>query len=112
MPPAANEDSSYTQQGIMAQIWVAFGQGTGLIRTSQKAALALEARYFDHIAKSGIIGVWGEHALQVLERIRAIGRLAALKATLRGDTTISEGDVNAAIAEVQRESDTSWCPPL
>jgi hypothetical protein len=111
MPPAIHEDSSYTQQGIMAQIWVAFGQGTGLIRTSQKAALALETKYYDHIGKSGIIGVWGENALQVLERIRAIGRLAALKATLRGDTTVSEADVNEAIAEVQRESDTSWCPP-
>lgn len=111
MPSAANEDSSYTQQGIMAQIWVAFGQGAGATRASQRAVLALEARYFDHIAKSGIIGTWGTEAVQVLERIRVIGRVAALNATTRADTTISEADVTAAISAVERESDTSWCPP-
>lgn len=99
----------YTQEGIMAQIWVAFGQGTGPTRASQKAVLALHARYFSEIDKH--VEEWGEHAVQVLERIRTIGRVSTLKATERADTTISEADVNAAIEAVEVESDTSWCPP-
>lgn len=111
MPAAIFEDSSYTQEGIMAQIWIAFGQGTGCTRTSQKAALVLRERYFDHIATSGIIKVWKENAMQVLERIRLIGKIASLIAVQRGDTTISEADVQIAIVKVEVESDTSWCPP-
>lgn len=99
----------YTQEGVMAQIWVAFGQGTGAIRTSQKAVLALHTRYFAEIEAR--LPEWGPNAVQVLERIRTIGRVAWLKATERADTTISEEDMNAAIEAVERESDTSWCPP-
>jgi hypothetical protein len=111
MASACKEDTSYTQEGIMAQIWVAFGQGAGMTRASQKAVLALRGRYFDHIASSGIMEVWGEHGVQVLERLRAIGRVAAHKALLRGDTTISETDVTEAMSSVEHDSDTSWCPP-
>jgi hypothetical protein len=111
MPSASKEDTSYTQLGIMAQIWVAFGQGAGMTRVSQKSVMALHGRYFDHIEKSGIQDVWGEHAMQVLERLRAIGRVAAHKAMERGDTTISEEDVNTAMDAVERESDTDFCPP-
>lgn len=111
MPAAIHEDGEYTQEGIMAQIWVAFGQGTGCTRVSQKAVLALRARYFEHIEKSGIIPDWKEHAMQVLERIRLIGKVAALIAVQRGDTTISEADVQIAIVKVEVESDTSFCPP-
>jgi len=101
----------YSQDGIMAQIWVAFGQGTGMTRVSQTAVMVLHERYYAHIAKCGIIPDWGQHAVQVLERIRTIGRFAALKALERGDTTISEADVSAAIVAVEHDSDTSWCPP-
>ena len=111
MPPASLEDSTYSNEGIMAQIWVAFGQGTGTTRTSQRAVMALHTRYFDHIGKSGILGSWPTEAVQVLERIRAIGKIAAYRAMDRGDTTISEADVNAAMASVEHESDSSWCPP-
>ena len=93
----------------MAQIWVAFGQGTGPTRTSQKAVLALRERYYGLIEQR--LPEWGENAVQVLERIRTIGKVSALKATERGSTVISEEDVNAAIMAVERESDTSWCPP-
>ena len=93
----------------MAQIWVAFGQGTGMNRTSQTAVLALHTRYFAEAEKRR--PEWGPNAVQVLERIRTIGKVALLKATERADTAISEEDVNAAIEAVERESDTSWCPP-
>jgi hypothetical protein len=99
----------YTQEGVLAQILVAFGQGTGLTRTSQRAVLAMRGRYLDQIEQR--LPEWGENAVQVLERIRTIGKVAALTATQRAATTISEDDVNAAIEAVERESDTSWCPP-
>ncbi|HBL31712.1 MAG TPA: hypothetical protein DD490_33230 [Acidobacteria bacterium] len=111
MPAASLEDTSYSQEGIMAQIWIAFGQGTGAVRVSQKAALALHTRYFAHIAVSGALDVWGAQAMQVLERIRTIGRVAALRATERGDSTISAADVEGAMLLVESESDTSYCPP-
>ena len=111
MPSASQEDKSYTQLGIMAQIWVAFGQGTGSVRISQKAVMALHEKYFEHIEKIGITNFWGTEAVQVLERIRAIGRLAAMKAAQRADTTISAEDVSTASAAVQYESDTAHCPP-
>ena len=99
------------QQGIMAQIWVAFGQGTGMTRVAQAAAMALHERYFGHIGECGILKVWKDHDAQVLERIRTIGKFAALKALERGDTTVSKEDVLAAITAVQHNSDSSWCPP-
>ncbi len=111
MPSASKEDISYTQLGIMAQIWVTFGQGTGATRISQRAVMALYDRYFDYIASCGGPEIWEGHALQVLERIRTMGRFAALTALQRGDTTISKEDVEAAIEAVERESDTSICPP-
>ena len=111
MPPAGDEDFSYTQEGIMAQVLVAFGQGTGCARVSQKAALALQGRYFDHIQTSGIIKVWKQNAIQVLERIRLIGKIAVMISIQRGDTTISEADVQIAMVKAEVESDTSWCPP-
>lgn len=112
MSAAISEDGNvYTQEGIMAQIWVAFGQGTGCTRVSQKAVMVLHVRYFKHIGTSGIIPVWQDNAMQVLERIRLIGKLAALLAIERGDTTISAADVLKAIERVEAESDTSWCPP-
>jgi hypothetical protein len=106
-----SEDTAYTQEGIMAQIWVAFGQGTGATRTSQKAVMTLKERYFAQIEKTGIAEEWGEQGVQVLERLRAIGRVAALLATQRASTAISEEDVISAMSAVERESLTSLCPP-
>ena len=39
----------YTQEGIMSQVLVAFGQGTGAIRVSHDAAVALRTVYFGAI---------------------------------------------------------------
>ena len=70
-------NSGYTQEGIMAQIFVAFGQGTGATRVSHDAAVALRTLYFDAITTEIVTTRWAEEAVQVLERIRAIGKLAA-----------------------------------
>ncbi|MFY9823152.1 MAG: hypothetical protein WAM82_17345 [Thermoanaerobaculia bacterium] len=102
---------AYTQEGIMAQILVAFGQGTGTIRVSQDAALELRRWYFDAITQQIIDQIWETQAVQLLERARAIGSLAALKATGTGATTISPQDVYDSAATVQITSMTELCPP-
>ncbi|HKI05082.1 MAG TPA: hypothetical protein VKK31_24090 [Thermoanaerobaculia bacterium] len=102
---------AYTQEGIMAQIWIAFGQGAGPIRVSQDAAMELRRWYFDAITPQVISVRWATDAVQVLDRIRAIGTLAALKATTSGATAISTMEVYDSAAAVQLTSDTDLCPP-
>ena len=102
---------AYTQEGIMAQILVAFGQGTGTIRVSQDAALELRRWYFDAITPTIIDTQWETQAGQLLERARAIGSLAALKATGTGNTTISPQNVYESASTVQIVSTTDLCPP-
>ena len=102
---------AYTQEGIMAQIWIAFGQGAGAIRVSQDAAMELRRWYFDAITPEIINQVWETEAVQVLDRIRAIGTLAALKATTVGATSISPMIVYESASAVQDTSDTDFCPP-
>jgi hypothetical protein len=102
---------AYTQEGIMAQILVAFGQGTGTIRVSQDAALELRRWYYDAITPTIIDTQWETQAVQLLERARAIGSLAALKATGTGATAISPQNVYDSASTVQVASMTDLCPP-
>lgn len=102
---------SYTRDGIMAQIWIAFGQGTGALRVSQEAALELHRWYYDAITNE-IVESWESWALQVLDRIRAIGSLSALSAIQQGSPTISATIVFEAAVQVQLRSDTPLCPPV
>jgi hypothetical protein len=100
---------AYTKNGIMAQLWVAFGQGTGAIRVSQNAALELHRWYYDAITDE-VVEHWGTWSLQVLDRIRAIGSLAALKAIQQGSPTVTVLMVYEAAVIVQQRSDTPICP--
>jgi methionyl-tRNA formyltransferase len=102
---------AYTKDGIMAQIYVAFGQGAGAIRVSQDAALELHRWYYDAITPQVVDVEWSTQALQVLDRIRAIGSLAASKATNQGATAISPQIVYESAIQVQQTSDTELCPP-
>lgn len=95
----------------MAQIWVAFGQGTGFTRVAQEACLQLHTLYYDAIEEE-LIRRWDEEATQVLERIRAVGKLAASKAIDAGATAITVDDVLASAEVVHRTSSTTWCPPV
>ena len=101
---------AYTQEGIMAQIWIAFGQGAGAIRVTQDAAMELRRWYFDAITTQVVDVEWETSAVQVLDRIRAIGSLAALKATSVGATAIVQQDVYDSAAIVQDTSGTPLCP--
>jgi hypothetical protein len=102
---------TYSQEGIMAQIWIAFGQGAGTIRVSQDAAMELRRWYFNAITPRIVDQEWESQAFQVLDRIRAIGSLAALKATTAGATAISPQDVYDSASVVQDTSETEFCPP-
>lgn len=102
---------SYSQEGIMAQIWIAFGQGAGAIRVSQDAALELRRWYYDAITQQVVDQQWETEAVQVLDRIRAIGSLAALKATSSGATAITPKEVYESASAVQATSLTPMCPP-
>ena len=102
-------EMAYTKDGIMAQLWVSFGQGTGAIRVSQNAALELRRWYYDAITDE-VVEQWGTWSLQVLDRIRAIGSLSALTAIQNGSPTVSAKMVYEAAVTVQVRSDTPICP--
>ena len=114
-PPAGTgfpEDASkdYTREGILDQILVAFGQGTGAVRVAGQAAVALRDRY-EPYADDRVLARWGEVGVQILERIRAMGRLAALRATEAASTVITRPMVTTAIESVEKVSLTDFCPP-
>lgn len=98
----------YTKDGIMAQIYVAFGQGTGPIRVSQDVCTGLYNQYYNRIDKQVIAG-WDQTAVQALERIRAVGRLMAIEACQQGETALKGSDVPSACQRVERKSDTELC---
>jgi hypothetical protein len=104
-------NGAYTQEGIMFQILVAFGQGTGATRVSQDAAVALRDLYFNAITNEIVTTRWGAEGGQALERVRALGRLAAFKALQRGDSKIVADDVTSSAPTVHTTSDTEFCPP-
>ena len=104
---------AYTRDGIMAQIYVAFGQGTGAVRVSQDVCVALRKLYQGRITNK-VIASWETDAVQVLERFRALGRLMAFKAGVAGSTSIAGADVASSAQIVELESNTDLCqgPPL
>lgn len=83
-----------TEEGIMAQIWIAFGQGAGAIRVSQEAALELRRWCFDAVTPRVTDEEWETQAVQVLDRFRAIGSLAASKAASAGAPAITPREVS------------------
>lgn len=103
---------AYTQEGIMAQIWIAFGQGAGAIRVSHDAALELYQWYYDKITPYIVHERWQTDAVQALDRIRAIGRHAAFLAARDGSTVIKPEYVYEAASKVQGLSLTPLCPPV
>ncbi|HVR98735.1 MAG TPA: hypothetical protein VMW27_19110 [Thermoanaerobaculia bacterium] len=100
----------YTRDGIMAQVLVAFGQGTGPVRASSEACQLFYDRY-EPLIDRALLAAWKTEGVQVLERIRSIGRSALLQSNLEGVAEISRGAVLNAMKAVEASSRTSWCPP-
>jgi hypothetical protein len=103
---------AYTKDGIMAQVYVAFGQGTGPVRVSQDTCTALFNRYYGRI-DDDVLAHWGNYAVQALERVRALGRLMATNAAAAGKTSIDGADLQVSADKVAVESATALCggPP-
>jgi hypothetical protein len=101
---------AYTQNGIMAQMYVAFGQGTGGMRVSQDVCTALYDRYYQRIDQA-LVRDWESVAAQVLERFRTLGRMMAFNAGAAGKSTIAGADLASAAWVVERQSGTPLCPP-
>jgi hypothetical protein len=107
----AEASAPYTRQGILDQILVAFGQGTGPLRVARDAAAALRDRY-EPYADDSVLASWGEVAVQVLERMRAMGRFAALRAADGASTVITRPMVTTAMTNVEKISASALCQPL
>jgi hypothetical protein len=102
---------AYTREGILAQVFTAFGQGTGAVRVAHDACLALRERY-EPFLDDALLAAWSREGVQVLERIRAIGRAAATRTSLRGGVAITRAEALAAMESVESLSDTAICNSL
>ncbi len=92
---------------ILGQVLVVFGQGTGAIRIPRKTVAAIRSRYL--AMKDRALPVWDTEAVEALDRVRIVGRLAAQNAVARGANEVSAEDFLAAAAIVEPESRTSIC---
>lgn len=108
---ANNKPRTYSPADVVQQSLVAFGQGTDYMRVNAEAAQYLVDVMQSSIERFRIHEDWGTEAVQVLERVRAIGRLSALYATQSGSTVISGEEVSRAAILVQRTSKTPGCLP-
>lgn len=96
----------YTPEDVIQQSLVAFGQGTNYMRVNREAAQYVVDLMRSLIERFRTHETWETDAVQVLERLRAIGRLAAHYATLAGQTVIAGEEVSRATILVQRTSKT------
>lgn len=98
-----------SQQNILAQFYVAFGQGAGTMRVHRGTVAALRERYRRNLADWE--KRWDDIGAQMLERVRAIGRLAAHRATSGAHTAIRPEHFDSSANEVERTSASTECPP-
>jgi len=87
---------------ILAQLFVAFGQGTGTIAVSRAAVESALVTYAPLVSKfekehpDNVDDAWDEIASPTLEYARGLGRLAALFAVARGHNSIADEDLENA----------------
>ncbi|MEM1203159.1 MAG: hypothetical protein AAGN66_08020 [Acidobacteriota bacterium] len=108
--PEEEPGQTYTQQDVVSQSLVAFGQGTHFMRVSSRACRVLVAVMENLVLTRRVQETWGTDAVQVLERVRLIGRVAASLAVKDARTVIEEADVRIAVPRVQIVSKTDHCP--
>jgi hypothetical protein len=102
-------NESDKREAVMAQIYVAFGQGTGEIRVAREACLAIRAQVVSQL--DTMMVNWDSEAVQILERVRVVGRAARQRAVTRYDTVVLAEDVNFVAPQVRSVSATPFCPP-
>lgn len=97
-----------TKESIMAQIYAAFGQGTGRIRVSRACMEALHAHY-DPLVTQELIDNWDDAGTHALERMRSVGRVVASRLAQSGRTVVEPQDVTDAAKLVGDQSPTPFC---
>ena len=100
----------HTAEQILAQLFIAFGQGAGTMIVSLEAIEAATREYKPAIEKSA--HKWNEIVLATLEYARAVGRIAAFQAIQGGRNVISEGDWRAAADQVYEQANKVKTPYL
>jgi hypothetical protein len=99
--------------------WTPFshvGQGTGPVRVPRATIAAFRERYWEWIVSPQfsppVIDQWDREGAEILERVREIGRLAALKATQDARIEVSTNDFIESATAVEAKSMTLICPIL
>ena len=99
----------YSEQDVLNQTLVAFGQGTGCVRVSSGACRELVGLMTPIVEARDLTAKWEDIAVQMLERIRTIGRVAVNLMLDEGRVYIEEKDVAVAFRRVQLGSKTGDC---
>jgi histone H3/H4 len=100
---------AYLPEDVIYQSLIAFGQATDYLRVNRDAAHAIVNLMKEAIEQQRVQLRWETEAVQILERLRAIGRSAALLAIQDGRTVIGAADVENATSRVILASKTR-CP--
>ena len=103
------EKRTYTQQDIVNQSLVAFGQGTQFMRVNTRACRTLAEHMKNTSESRDLPARWETIAVQMLERVRLIGRVAATRAIEHARTWVDKEDVTIAIRRVSEISKTTEC---
>lgn len=99
----------YLPQDVIHQSLVAFGQGAGCVRVSSRACREFVG-LMSRVEEAGSLHeTWGEIGVQMLERMRAVGRIAASLLLEKGRVTIEKEEVAIAFRRVQLGSKTGDC---
>lgn len=105
---------AYSPEDVIYQSLIAFGQATDYLRVNRDAAHAIVNLMKESIERQRVHVRWETEAVQILERLRAIGRSAALLAIQDGRTVIGVADVENATSRVvlASKSDCPQRPPM
>jgi hypothetical protein len=95
-------DGGWDSETIMAQIYIAFGQGAGSLYVSRGAIAAGRRQYQKLVAEYS--QNWSEVGQNALEYTRSVGRAAAHLAVGEGRNTISADNYAKAAALVRTVS--------
>lgn len=102
-------EQTYTPQDVLNQSLIALGQGTGCVRVSSRAAREFVRLMTAVEEKKSLHEDWGRIAVQMLERMRTIGRVAASLTLDEGRVHINDEDIAIAFRRVQGGSKTEMC---
>jgi orotate phosphoribosyltransferase-like protein len=84
---------------VLDQIFIAFGQGAGVMRVADQAIIYATQTYW-HVIQTDL-QVWHDNPFRVREYARTLGHLSAHVALRNNRTIITQDDVTEAIGDAQ-----------